>query len=368
MLNCFERLTQATGTAPITRIWLMCEALLEATAQKGLAPSDAVNNLLKQVLPLIKQLATHGNVALRQPPPHKLETQLLFYAAHAKSKGQRVALVKKTFNLASYLPDQAHLQEALQVFSGPDIELMKTVVGAMQDDFARIEETLDIFMRADNPDINDLQPLIEIMRTMAYTLSLLDLGAQCNSMLKQASNIEAIVEKNQSYELSEMLQIADALLKVEAAMRTLGSRGIHARQQIQREEGLLETQFQDILRVVVDEAKVELAEMIQPIVNFIQSGSADDALMAIPDGFKHIEGFLHMMSQTRAIKLVRMLSAYVSKTLIQQTTVPGEVERKALADAIISLEFYLDTLAGNPMDSDQILNITQSCLSQLQPS
>jgi hypothetical protein len=368
MLTALGHLTQVTGGAPITRLWWISEALLEAVAQKGLAPNEALNNLLKQIDAHIKLVFERGNIALRMAPPHKLVVQLLFYAAQAKSTGPRLAAVKATFKLDYYLPDEAHLQEAQQVFSGPDIELMKNVVGAMQDDFARIEETLDIFMRSDNPDVNDLQPLIEVMRTTAYTLRLLDLEAQCSAMLAQAKTIEAIVSQQKSHDLNEMLQIADVLLKIEAAMRTLASRGIHARRQIQKAEGLLETQFQDVLRVIVEEAKIELAEMLQPIVNFIETATPDEALMAIPARFKQIEGFLHMMEQIRAIKLIRQLSAYVSTYLLQKTMVPGENERKALADALISLEFYLDTLAGNPMDANQILNITQTCLHRLNPS
>lgn len=368
MLTVLDRMTQVTGRAPITRVWWITEALLEAVAQKGLPPGDVLNNMLKQVLPLIKGVAEKGNLALRTPPPHKLTNQLLFYAANAKSKGPRISAVKNAFKLDFYLPDEAQLQSAQQIFSGPDIELMKTVAAAMQDDFARVEETLDIFMRADNPDVNDLQPLIEIMRILAHTLRLLGLDVQGKAMLSQAELIETIVGGKQQAEMSTMLSIADHILKIEAALKTLSSRGIHARAQIQQEQGLMETQYNDVLRVVVDEAKQELTEMIQPIVSFIESGTPDEGLLTIPDRFRQIEGFLHTMGQTRAIKLVRQCSAYVSETLIKKTTVPGETQCRALADAIISLEYYLDTLAGNPLDGDQILNITQNCLHQLTPA
>jgi len=51
--------------------------------------------------------------------------------------------------------------------------------------------------------------------------------------------------------------------------------------------------------------------------------------------------------------------------MIEAKIVPDENKRKALADAIISLELYLDTVAGNPLDDNQILDTTQRCLAML---
>ncbi|MCP4700321.1 MAG: hypothetical protein GY862_26235, partial [Gammaproteobacteria bacterium] len=367
LLMVMGRLQQVTGVAPLSKVWWISEALLEALAQKGLPPNNAVNNLLKQTDGLIKRIVDHGNAALHVNPPPKFVTQLLHFAAHAKSKGPRISAVKRAFELACYLPTQAQLQAAQQIFSGPDIELMHVVVSTVQDDFARVEETLDIFARADNPDMSDLLPLVEILHIIAHTLRLLGLEHQCKSMLMQAKVIAAIGEGKKPHDLPQLLAVADALLKINAALDTLGTRGTHAREQIQRESGLLETQFKAILGVVVEEAKTELAEMIQPIINYLETGKADDDLLAIPGRFKQIEGLLQMLSEEQAVRLIAQCRQYVSAVLIKQEVVPAEKERKAFADTIVSLEFYLDTLAGNPMDGRRILNTTRNCLRILIP-
>ena len=368
MLTSFTHLQQATGNAPISKLWWICEGILEALVQKGLPMSEAINTLLKQTDSFIKQLAEQGNAALHTTPNPKFVTNLLYYAANAKSNGPRITAIRDTYHLNYCLPADALLQEAMRIFSGPDIELMRIVVNAIKDDFVRIEETLDIFMRADTPDVNDLQPLIEIMRNLAYTLHLLGLEAQAKSMMQQTAQIRAITEGKQGYELPSMLKVTDAILKVEAALDTLANRGTHAREQIQQEQGLLETQFSEVLKVVVDEAKLELTEMIQPILNFLETSKADDDLRLIPERFHHIQGLLMMLAQPQAAKLVQLCSHYVSKHLIEEGHVPDETQRRALADAIISLEFYLDTLAGNPLDGGRILNVTQHCMNVLMPA
>ncbi len=365
MLNTFQHLLQATGNQPISKVWWIAEALLEAIAQKGLPLNEGINNLLKQIDPLIKQIVDHGNAGMRATPPAKLINTLLYYASQAKSKGARIVAVRQTYHLDYSQPSEALLNSVLQIFSGPDIELMKIVVSILKDDFARIEETLDIFMRADTPDVSELKPLVEIMHGMAYTLHLLGLELQAKSMLQQTALVTTIVEGQKAYDLSQMLTIANALLKVDAALDTLATRGNHARQQIQQEKGLMETQLADVLKVVVDEAKVELAEMIQPIIVFMDNGNVDESLKSIPERFQLIQGLLAILNEERAIKLLQLCSRYIQQQMIQKMSIPDEKQSKALADAMISIEFYLETLAGNPLNSMQMLDITQHCLNNL---
>ncbi|MDM8547614.1 hypothetical protein [Candidatus Venteria ishoeyi] len=366
MLTTLTHVQQVCGTAPIAKAWWIAEALLEAMAQKGLPINAALANILKQIDGLLKQLVAHGNAGLRIQPPAALLQNMLYYAANAKSQGPRLSTVKKHFNLAYSLPSKSLLQSTLQVFSGPDIELMKIVVNIVKDDFTRVEETLDIFMRADTPDVTELEPLIEIMKNIAYTLHLLDMGGQAKSMLQQTQLIAAIAKGQRDYKMQEMLKIADALLMIDAALDTLANRGSHARQQIQQETGLLETQLKDVMKVVVEEAKLELVEMIPPILRFLEKKEVDEELKDIPARFTKISGLLHVAHRERAVKLVHLCAEYVQKSIIEKNSVPDEIRQKALADSLISLDFYLDTLAGNPMDGNQILDITQRCLKQLQ--
>ncbi len=363
-----DKTLQATGNAPISRAFWITEALIEAIFQKGLPGNEAITNLLKQLDPLYKQIVEHGNAGLRVWPPHKMLNSQLYYVAHAKSKGPKVTAVKQAFHLDHYLPSTAQVQSAEQIFSGPDIELMSTVVASMKDDVTRVEETLDIFQRADNPDISDLLPLVEIMHNMAYTLSLLGLDVQASSMMEQKKTIHAVGSGEQEYDLSKLLNIANALLKINGALETLGSRGVHARQQIQKEAGLHETQYKAVLRATVDEAKNDLAEVVQPIITFMDSGSVDEDLMAIPERLHGIRGLLQIMNQARAEKLMSHCGAYIDKHLIKEAKVPEEKARKALADALVSFEFYLETLAGNPMDGNRILDVTEKALHTLFPA
>ncbi|MCK5877049.1 MAG: hypothetical protein KAG43_05400 [Candidatus Marithrix sp.] len=357
-----QRLQQATGNAPITKVWWATEGVMEALLQRGLALNKPILNLLKQIDASINQVVTHGNAALRIAPPRALLSNLLFFVAQARSKGKQTVTIKTVFQLNDYLPSEAALAAARLIFAGPDIELMKVVVTLLKDDFARVEETLDIFNRADNPSISELSPLVNLLRDMANTLGLLGLLVQRKSMLNQATLFLDITEGRKPLEMPTLLKIANALLKISAAVDILSVQGVHAKQRLQQspDTEFSETpQFGIILGVAVDEAKTELAQVIQPIVNFIGTGTQDDNLLEVPSRLKQVEGFLSVASHDRAAKLLRRCNNYIVKVFIKEAIVPPEDKQKSLADILIGIELYLDTLAGNPMDTKDILDGTE---------
>ncbi len=363
-----QRLQQATGTAPVSKVWWVAEGIVEALLHKGLGIDKNIVNLLKQLDALINQAAQHGNAALRAPPPKALLTNLLYFAGIARSKGKQITAVKTIFQLNDYLPSESTLAAARLEFSGPDIELMKIVVTLLQDDFARVEENLDIFNRADNPSTTELSPLVALLRDMANTLGLLGLTIQRQSMLAQAALILDITEGRKPPELPTLLKIANALLKISAAVDILAVQGVHAKQRLQQspETEYSETpQFDIVLSAVVKEAKTELAQVIQPLVTFIDTGTQDDSLLDVPGRLKQVEGFLSVVSHKRAAQLLAQCNKYIEKVFIKEATVPAEDKLKALADVLISIELYLDTLAGNPMDADDILDVTEKRLKGL---
>ncbi len=372
LYTVMQRLQQATGTAPVSKVWWVTGGVVEALLQKGLEVNKSNFNLLKQLDALINQIVQHGNTALRVEPPKALLTNLLYYAALARSKGKQITAVKTIFQLNNYLPPESTLAAAKWVFAGPDIDLMKVVVTLLKDDFVRVQETLDIFNRADNPAMTELTPLVTRLRDMAKTLELLGLGGQSQSMLAQAALIHEISEGSKPPEFSTLLDIANALLKIEAAVDILAVQGVHARQRLASnvETEFSETpQFNVMLKVAIDEAKKELAQAIEPLINLIENDTQDENLSKVPESLKLVAGLLSTLYQENAAQLLVQCNKYIENVFIGEGTVPtDENKRQALADVLIGIEIYLDTLADNSMDAVEILSFLSSQFSLLSAS
>jgi chemosensory pili system protein ChpA (sensor histidine kinase/response regulator) len=366
LYTVMQHLQQATGAAPVSKVWWITEGIVEALLQKGLEINKSIFNLLKQLDALINHIVQHGNAALRADPPKTLLTNLLYFAAHARSKGSQITAVKTTFQLNDYLPPESTIAAAKLVFAGPDIELMEKVVTLLKDDFVRVEETLDIFNRADNPSVTELSPLVEKLGDMANTLELLGLTVQSQSMQTQAKLILDISEGVSVPEFSTLFEIANALLKIDAAVDMLAVQGVHARQRLSLSpdtEFYHTPQFGIVLNEAVDFAKKELAEVIQALVTFIDTETPDDNLLKVPERLKEVEGFLSISSHDRVAQLLAQCHKYIEQVFIKESTRPEEEKLQALGDVLIGIELYLDTLAGNPMEAEALITVISHQLS-----
>jgi len=62
--------------------------------------------------------------------------------------GQRILAIKESFKLGELLPQESEVQEARDSLSGPNVNLMRTVSGAIREDIGPHQRTpLDIFVR-----------------------------------------------------------------------------------------------------------------------------------------------------------------------------------------------------------------------------
>jgi hypothetical protein len=177
-------------------------------------------------------------------------------------------------------------------------------------------------------------------------------------MLEEAKLILEITEYRLPAEIDTRISIANTLLQVSSALDIVAVQGVHARQRLQQ---VPDTQFSDtpqfviMLNIAVEEAKGELAKVTQPLVSFIDSKEQDQALKDVPGNLKQVEGFLRISSHEHAAKILARCIRYIEVIFIQRNTVPPEVQCQALADILIGLQDYLDTLVGSPMDSKNLL-------------
>ncbi len=354
-----QRLEQTTGQTPITQVWWITEAVIEGLLDKGLVLNNTVLNLLKQVDNELKKGAEQGNAGIKAIPPKALLNALLYTATTVSSKGKRLSEVKNVYHLGEGTAKDGPSSQLLDVLSGPDIELIKIVVTLLKDDFARVEETLDIYNRADNASVTDLTPLVQQLSDIANTLGLLGLSVQRKLILQQRKLIAEIIQGKTPPDITILLNIAESLLKVTGALDIMRVQGVHARLRLQ-DENLTQfwdtPQFKQVIGIAVDEAKQELTQIITPLVTFIDTKNPDETFLEIPQHLKQIEGFLLSTDHQRAAKLLAHCTRYIQKIFIKESHIPPEDKQKALADALISLELYLDTLAGNPMDAADILD------------
>ena len=369
MEEVLGRLQAACESQEARRLWWIARALVRSLHQEWLEASMATKLLLGQVDRQIKRMIDAGETALEQEPPVDLLKNLLFYVARAQEPEGLVAEVQATYRLQELLPDETQMEQARQSLSGHNTELMATVTAAIKEDLGRIKDTLDIYLRSSERDPATLAPAAEILDRVGDTLGMLGMGSLRKQIVEQAGIMHAMVEGGRAIEDDPLMQAASAVLYVESSLDGLLHGDVRqadfADENQPIETIVPESEFNQVRGVVAEEAIRDIARAKDSILQYIETPENFALLESVPALFNQIRGSLLLLNETHAAGLLEQVAAFVSDEMLAQQRRLSEAELDQLADAISSIEYFLENLQERKVFSASILDVARDSLAAL---
>ena len=369
LADAAEKLEQAATTPAVFELWWIVGGIIEGLREKGIQADVSLKQLLGQVDRQIKRLIEQGETQTSDGPAQELVNNLLYYIGRATTSGQRIAAIKESFKLGELLPQAEELQEARESLSGPNANLMRTVSGAIREDIARIKDTLDIFVRMGKSDTAELAPLDDLIKKVGDTLTVLGLPALNQELQDQRKNLQELLQGKQAPDEASLMDIASGIVKVETgldeAMEGLVSPESGAKGAGQAEAGE-QSEMREVQAAVIRESIINLARVKEAIVEFVNDPSRAKVLKPLPRHMREIQASFRFLEMQRVVKLLASIRQYILKRLLTgKGSAPPQNELDRMADAIVSIEFYLETVQqgrGNPMS---MLDNAEACVTAL---
>lgn len=363
LARVFARLESLCKDAPLGRLWVIASAMIEGLANGSIANGTSVRNLLRQVDREFKRLVDQGADAMNQPAPEELIKNLLFYVAKASDHSPRVRAVKDEYRLDDALPGAALVDEERARLAGPDRDAMRSVVGALCEELVRVKDSLDLFVRSDRSGVNELGSLLAPLKQIADTLAVLGFGQPRKVILDQIDVVSALAHGQRQPNDATLMDVAGALLYVEATLAGM----VGPSEEPGSEENVLPTtDVEQIHQVVIKEARNGLELAKDAIIEFIASQWNHEHLARVPELLTQVRGGLAMISQERAAKLLENCNRYIQEQLLVRQAVPDWHSLDTLADAITSVEYYLERLSeDHNTQGDMILDVAEESLDSL---
>ncbi|WP_416311011.1 Hpt domain-containing protein [Pseudomonas sp. W03] len=363
MARVFARLESLCKDAPLGRLWVIASAIVEGLANGSIANGTSMRNLLRQVDREFKRLVEQGADAMNQPAPDELIKNLLFYVAKASDQSPRVRAVKDEYRLDDALPGAAVVDEERARLAGPDRDAMRSVVGALCEELVRVKDSLDLFVRSDRSVVGELESLLAPLKQIADTLAVLGFGQPRKVILDQIDVVGALARGQRKPDDATLMDVAGALLYVEA---TLAGMVGPSEQPGSEESRLPTTDVEQIHQVVIKEARNGLELAKDAIIEFIASQWNHQHLARVPELLTQVRGGLAMISQERAAKLLESCNRYIQEQLLVRQAVPDWHSLDTLADAMTSVEYYLERLSEDQgTQGDLILDVAEESLESL---
>jgi len=367
LLRICTNLERAAATEQVRQLWTVLTAVLTAIRGGGLEPSVALKRLIGQVDRQLKRLVDGGEPAVVNAPPVELVNGLLYYVARASSNHPRIEALRKQYNLGEMLPEPKELEQAREGLAGPSVKLMRTVAQAIKDDLGTVKDALDIFVRTGMQGADKLGPQLDMLKKIGDTLGVLGLEKARGKIQRKSQDLAAIVTNGKPAEQGVLEQIAATLLDVEEALDRELVRAVVPGEEAESAEtpADADTQHQQVTQAVMGECIVNLAKVKEAVIQLVENPADTRPLEQVKPQLRGIAAGLLMLGKTKAVTVVERVGGVIATRLPAGTKLkPEYLER--LADAIVSVEYYMETVSAGRSDPWYMLDNADRCLDLLE--
>jgi chemosensory pili system protein ChpA (sensor histidine kinase/response regulator) len=363
MRDCMDELRAICHTESARRLWWVAGGVLDALQQGRLDPHLA--SLRQQFGHLdrtVHHMEDQGEEACDDEDARELTRTLLFSVSHATPGPGRTEAVAQCFALDRMVPSDAELERARAAMSGRNRALLDTVAKAVREDLLRVKEGLDIFLRRDDRNPQQLAPQVETLHRTGETLGVLGLEAPARMIAEQRKVIAEIIDGKREAKPETILDVASSLLYVDASLdehiENLGAAG-------ESDETLPPGETRKIMRALMHEAATNLGKVKHAITAFIESSWSHDQLAEVPRLLAEVSGALRILNLEDPAELVEGIDRYVGNELIADRKVPTVDDMDTLADAMASVEYYLEVGRDSSASDRRILDAARHSLERL---
>lgn len=368
LIGVLDRLRELSSRVEPRRLWWVAAAVVEALQDRALDVGVTLKLLFGRIDLEIKRFAEGGEDTLHAQPPRELLQNLLYYVANSGGHGGRVSEVRTTYQLDGLLPSAREVEHAQGAMTGHNRNLLDTVSAAIKDDLLRVKEVLDIFLRTRDADPATLGAQTEILDRVGDTLGMLGLGVPRRVVGEQRQIVDEIANGKRPVDESSLLDVAGALLYVEASLddhiERLGAGGPGEEDAAEGKE-LPRAEVRKILDALMREAAINIQQAKHDIVAFIESPWDHSRVELIPRLLEEIAGALRMLGLEAAADLMPGVVRFVEIELIRHRRIPTVEQMDKLADALASIEYYLEATREQRSGRERILDVTRESLASL---
>src|SRR5687767_2800317 len=362
-----HQLEQVATKQAVFQLWWVVGAVIEALREDGLETGVSIKRLLGLADREILQLYTQGEARYSQSPPVELLNNLLYYIARATSDGPKVTAVRASFRLNELLNVDDSVEQERENLSAPSVKLMRTVSAAIREDLGMVKDVLDMFVRRGGQPA-ELEPQVGMLRKIADTLGVLGLGELRQQVIEETARLEAMSAGKTPADHAALVQIAATLINVEDRLDRdlIGLIVPKAAAEAPGADGTpTDAEFQQVQAAVLRECSVNLVRVKEAIASNVAGTLDVAALDSWPGLIAGIKAGLLMLGKTRAVDIVDGIARNLKELLQPGGTAvpPNYLDR--LADAVVSLEYYMETLQAGRTDPWYMLDNAQTCLTAL---
>lgn len=357
LLKVIEKLIKLGRGSRLQPLWHISYGFLQVLQHDQTEINTATKTLLKHINVQLKSLVENGQSGLDREAPAELFKNLLYYIAKSDVDTAAIRQIRKDYKLDEALPDKA--TDSGAAFGGADATAVRSVVDGLMEELIGIKDSLEIYVSTGS-GVDALKEVEPHLKRVVDTMSVLGLMQPLRSIREQHQRLQEIILGGSKPADEVMLEMAGSIIAVEAALQKGAETGEDADAVKDAEQ-----QLSSAHKTVIREARNGLELAKESIIEFVATQWDRDRLKSFTEIIHEIHGGLAIIPLRRAANILHACSRFVSQKLMSGSEAPEWSQLDTLADAIASVDYYLERMLEDANTSMEVLNIAIESVDKL---
>ncbi len=339
--------------------WWVSQAAIHAMTEEDYEFTLARRMLFGRIDLMMRTMIKKGLSVFTEDHANELLKDLLQIIALSESKHALIFKVRQLYKLPSDTTE-AMLKSERDSMRGPDIGAFDSLTRAFGEEIGRVKESLDLAARGGlRPDGYDR--LQNQLSRLADVLGVINQDTLSKRLKHQKEQVAGLANLNDDERADGLAEIADSLLQVELATKNISE----PNQPVEpKHEPIGEGHFSEARIILFDEIESGLALAKRAIASFADSNDKLH-LANVKQSLDGLRGALIFLDQPQACGVIEGSIKYLEKRVLSSELPVDEAKLEALADALASVEYYIETLSKSDKVSKDILNLAIQSVGQL---
>lgn len=354
--------------APMGQMWCLVATVADTMLDRAMGFSKTRKRMFMRIEKYAREVVYVGKVATAKNAPDSLIRDLIYMLYRSGSANPEVSEVLSAYHLAPAEYPDSMLEAHGRRLYGPGADVLKSLSVALQDELNQLKDKLDIIERGIEPDLAELSSIADALERLGNTLVMLDLNQLAMVAREEVAKLRHWQAESRLPDNDELYRLADSVLGIEDAVLQIVTRGITsetdalATGQRNHDESLY---FREAVFVVGDEARGALTLAKRAITAFIESDYDKLHLANLPSTLHSIWGGLQMVDDHAAASVLERVAASIQQRLLDSNEPPATQVLEALADALTSLEYYIECIGKREERNVDLLKLAETSLDDV---
>jgi len=350
----------------LSQFWALVNLVCETILNEEMATVDLRKRLFMKVEKYLREMALVGSVVTSKFAPDSLTKELLYILALSGSESESVKKTLDAYDVTKLDFTEKTLNAESKRLFGPGADVLRSLSSALQEELIQLKDKLDILERSGEPKVEDIDFICDVFDRLSSTLMMLDLSNVSKACDQQAARITGWKEAIDSVSEDELHSVADSILSIEQAIKRFEETGIQSEIEVISKDDTGEIPYlSEAITVVVEESISGLALAKRGITSYIESKGDKLHLANISLVMDCIRGAMIVTEHPRVARIVINCLNCINVELCENEVLPGDRILETLADALTSLEYYIESMLVSETENEALLKLSEESLASI---